>query len=303
MSTTEDQLAGAFQANRPHLVRVAYATLGSIAEAEDVVQEAWLRLRRTAEDVEVRDLRAWLTTVVARLALDALGSARVRREQYIGPWLPEPVIEQIAAEDPPERVALDESVALALLIVLERLSPAERTAFLLHDVFGMTFAEAGEVIGRSPAAARQLAARARRHVADGRPRFPPTRKEQNDLLMAFTRACSEGDLDGLIDLLHPDVVWRSDGGGNAVAARRPQHGAPKVARGMIALARRPARSGYAASVNGSPGLVMRDADGLLTVIGLTIDAGSIVAIDVIRNPDKLAAVPEPPAPEPAAPGA
>jgi RNA polymerase sigma-70 factor (ECF subfamily) len=293
MSTDQDQLAGAFQANRAHLVRVAYATLGSIAEAEDVVQEAWLRLRRTTEEVEVRDLRAWLTTVVARLALDALGSARARREQYVGPWLPEPVIEQIGVEDPSERVTLDESVGLALLIVLERLSPAERTAFLLHDVFGMTFAEAGEVLHRSAAATRQLAARARRHVADGRPRFPPTREAQNDILVAFTRACSEGDLDSLIELLHPDVVWRSDGGGNVIAARRPQRGAPKVARGMIALARRPARSGYAASVNGSPGLVMRDADGFLTVVALTIDDGSIVAIDVLRNPDKLAAVPEP----------
>ena len=298
MSIAQDQLAAAFESNRPHLVRVAYATLGSIAEAEDVVQEAWLRLRRTAEEVEVRDLRAWLTTVVARLALDALGSARARRETYVGPWLPEPVIEPIAAEDPAERVALDESVELALLIVLERLSPAERTAFLLHDVFGMTFAEAGEVLGRSAAATRQLAARARRHVTDGRPRFPPTPTEQNDILIAFTRACSEGDLDGLLEMLDEDVVWRSDGGGNAIAARRAQHGAPKVARGMIALARRPARSGYAAHVNGSPGLVMRDADGFLTVIALTIDAGSIVAIDVIRNPDKLTAVPEPAVPEP-----
>ena len=297
MNIAQDQLADAFEANRPHLVRVAYATLGSIAEAEDVVQEAWLRLRRATDETEVRDLRAWLTTVVARLALDALGSARARREQYVGPWLPEPVIEQIAAEDPSDRVTLDESVALALLIVLERLSPAERSAFLLHDVFGMTFAEAGEVLGRSAAAARQLATRARRHVADGRPRFPPTREEQNEILIAFTQACSQGDLGGLVELLHPDVVWRSDGGGNAIAARRPQHGAPKVARGMIALARRPARAGYAASVNGSPGLVMRDADGFLTVIALTIDAGSIVAIDVIRNPEKLGAVPEPAVPE------
>jgi RNA polymerase sigma-70 factor (ECF subfamily) len=293
VTVAQDQLAAAFDAQRGRLIRIAYATLGSLAEAEDVVQEAWLRLQRLPEDLELRDLRAWLTTVVARVALDTLASARVRREQYIGPWLPEPIVEQIAEDDPLDRVTLDESVALALMIVLERLSPGERSAFLLHDVFGLSFQEAGEILGRTPAAARQLAARARRHVADGRPRFPPTRAQQREIVAAFARACGEGDLDALISLLHPDVVWRSDGGGKAIASRRPQRGAAKVAGGMLALARRPPRSGYEASVNGSPGLVLRDADGLLSVIALTIDAGSIVAIDVIRNPDKLAAVPEP----------
>jgi RNA polymerase sigma-70 factor, ECF subfamily len=297
----ENDLAEAFEHHRSHLFRVAYATLGSVSDAEDVVQDAWLRLQRVKRHEEIRDLRAWLTTTVARLALDVLGSARARREQYVGPWLPEPLVSDFdpAAEDPADRVTLDESVALALLVVLERLTPPERAAFLLHDVFRMTFEEIAEVVGRSPAATRQLAARARHHIDDGRPRFPPTRAQQLEIATAFALACSEGDLEQLIGLLHPDVVWRTDGGGQVLASRRPQHGASKVARGILALARRkPAPTGKLADINGSPGIVLRDADGLVTVIALTVDAGSIVAIDVLRNPDKLAAVRSPPSEHP-----
>jgi RNA polymerase sigma-70 factor, ECF subfamily len=143
-----DALAQAFEALRPRLVRVAYATVGPVAEAEDCVQEAWLRLRRVGDPAEIRDLGAWLTTTVSRLALDALGRAQARRERYVGPWLPEPLVEDIAAEDPADRVTLDESVSMALLVVLERLTPAERTSFLLHDVFGLPFAEIAGVVGR-----------------------------------------------------------------------------------------------------------------------------------------------------------
>lgn len=294
MTGTEDSLAADFQSHRPHLLRVAYATLGSIAEAEDVVQDAWLRLERAGgPGAGVHDLRAWLTTVVGRLALDALGSARARRERYVGQWLPEPIVEPIAAADPADRVTLDESIALALMIALERLSPAERTAFLLHDVFGLSFAEVGEAVGRTPAATRQLAVRARAHLEQGRPRFPPSREQQLALVAAFAQACSDGDLRALAALMHPDVVWRTDGGGRAIASRRPQHGAGKVARGMLALARRPPQGGYLANVNGAPGLVLRDADGVLTVIALTIDGEAIVAIDVLRNPEKLGSVPAP----------
>jgi RNA polymerase sigma-70 factor (ECF subfamily) len=287
-----DALAQAFAAQRPRLVRVAYATVGSVAEAEDCVQEAWLRLRRVADPAEIRDLGAWLTTTVSRLALDALGRAQARRERYVGPWLPEPLVEGMAAGDPADRVTLDESVSMALLVVLERLTPAERTSFLLHDVFGLPFAEIADVVGRSPAAVRQLAARARQHVADGRPRFPPTHAEQRQLVAAFAAACAEGDLERLVTMLDPDVVWRGDGGGK-VAARPGAQGAEQVAAALLALTRRPPRQIVMATVNGAPGLVLRDADGVLSVVSFTVDGGRIAAIDVVRNPDKLTGVREP----------
>jgi RNA polymerase sigma-70 factor (ECF subfamily) len=285
-------LAQAFEAQRPRLVRVAYATVGSVAEAEDCVQEAWLRLRRVGDPAEIRDLGAWLTTTVSRLALDALGRAQARRERYVGPWLPEPLVEGIAAGDPADRVTLDESVSMALLVVLERLTPAERTSFLLHDVFGLPFAEIAGVVGRSPAAVRQLAARARQHVADGRPRFPPTHAEQRELVAAFAAACAEGNLEQLVTMLDPDVVWRGDGGGK-VASRPGARGAEQVAAALLALTRRPPRQIVMATVNGAPGLVLRDADGVLSVVSFTVDGGRIAAIDVVRNPDKLTGVREP----------
>jgi RNA polymerase sigma-70 factor (ECF subfamily) len=281
------ELTAAFEAHRAHLVRVAYGTLGSVAEAEDVVQEAWLRLQRLEDAGAIRDVRAWLTTVVSRLALDALGSARARRERYVGPWLPEPLVEDLTTPDPADRVTLDESVSMALMVVLEQLSPAERTAFLLHDVFDLGFEEVAAVVGRTPQAARQLASRARRHVQDGRPRFPASRDEHVEVVGAFAAACSEGDLDALVALLEPDVVWRSDGGGHVTASRKPQRGAAKVARGMLALARRPPRGAYLAQVNGAPGIVMRDGDGVLTVMAFTVAGARITAIDVMRNPEKL----------------
>ena len=248
---------------------------------------------QAARPGSIRDLGAWLTTTVSRLAYDALGSARARRERYVGPWLPEPLVQSMRAEDPADRVTLDESVSMALLVVLERLSPAERTAFLLHDVFGFGFEEVAVVVGRTPAAVRQLASRARRHVEDGRPRFPPTRAEQQRLVSAFAAACGSGDMQQLVALLDPEVVWRADGGGKVTAARPAASGAHNVARWLLTLARRPPRSLRIASVNGAPGLVMRDADGVLTMIAFTIEAGRITALDVIRNPDELSGVPEP----------
>ena len=287
-----EELARAFQAQRPRLVRLAYATTGSLAEAEDCVQEAWLRLRRVPDPDSIRDLGAWLTTTVSRLALDALGSARARRERYVGPWLPEPLVEDLGGTDPADRVTLDESVSMALLVVLERLSPAERTSFLLHDVFGMSFAEVAGVVGRSPAAVRQLASRARQHVDGGRPRFPPTRAQQEELVTAFAAACAGGDLEGLVALLDPGVVWRADGGGKVTATRRVAHGADEVARWLLSFMRRPPTLVRMASVNGGPGLVVRDGGGVLTVVAFTVDRGRITALDVIRNPDKLTALPK-----------
>ncbi len=287
MSADQSDLARAFEAERPHLLRVAYATLGSLGEAEDCVQEAWLRLRRVPDPAAVRDLRGWLTTTVGRLALDVLGSARARRERYVGPWLPEPLVEPLAAEDPAERVTLDESVSMALLVMLERLSPAERTAFLLHDVFGLPFEQVAGVVGRTPAAVRQLASRARRHVESGRPRFPPTAAEQRELVEAFAAACGQGDLERLVGLLDPAVVWRADGGGRVQARYPVETGAPEVARLLLAFTSRPPRELRIATFNGSPGLVLRDADGVLSVVAFSFDQGRITALDVVRNPDKL----------------
>jgi RNA polymerase sigma-70 factor (ECF subfamily) len=243
-----EELAEAFEAQRPRLVRLAYATTGSLAEAEDCVQEAWLRLRRVADPGSIRDLGAWLTTTVSRLALDALGSARARRERYVGPWLPEPLVEDLSGTDPADRVTLDESVSMALLVVLERLSPAERTSFLLHDVFGMSFAEVAAVVGRSPAAVRQLASRARQHVDGGRPRFPPTRAQQEELLTAFAVACAGGDLECLSPCSIP--AWC---GAPTAAARSPRPaGSPAVRTRWRAgccpsCAGRPPWSGWPAS--------------------------------------------------------
>ncbi len=298
-----DPFTRVFEAHRGRLLRVAYTTLGSLNEAEDCVQEAWLRLRRVENPGAIADLGAWLTTTVSRLALDALGSARARRERYAGPWLPEPLVENAHADNPADRVTLDESVSMALLVVLERLSPAERTSFVLHEVFGFPFEEVAAVVGRSPAAVRQLASRAREHVRRGRPRFPPTAAEQRELVAAFAAACQQGDLERLLSLLDPGVVWRADGGGKVPAAHPVERGARQVARVLLGFARRPPRSLGVATVNGAPGLVLRDADGVLTVLAVTVDAGRIVSVDAIRNPDKLTAVPEPGAipPHPALP--
>lgn len=322
-SADAEQLARAFEAQRPYLRRLAYGTLGSFAEADDVVQEAWLRLQRAGAE-EIRDLRAWLTTVVGRLALDALGSARHRRERYVGPWLPEPAVEGVGgarttteglgavgqpvagaqgsaadARDPADRVTLDEQVTTALLVVLERLSPAERTAFVLHDVFGLGFGEVAEVVGRSPAAVRQLAARARRHVDAGTPRYPATREQHAEIVTAFAVAWQAGDVDALLGVLDPDVVLTSDGGGIVNAARKPVVGRDRVSRALAGFSRTSAargaeQRGALADVNGLPGIVLSDGD-VMSVISCTIDDGRIVAIDIVRNPQKLTHVALPPA--------
>jgi RNA polymerase sigma-70 factor, ECF subfamily len=283
-------LADDFQALRPRLLRLAYSQLGSLAEAEDVVQEAWLRLQRSDRST-IADLQAWLTTVVSRLGLDALGSARARREQYVGPWLPDPLLDTPAADaDPADRVTLDESVSLALLFVLERLSPAERTAFILHDVFAFSFEEIATVVGRTPQATRQLASRARRHVAEARPRQPGTPEQQARLVRAFAAAAGDGDIDGLLGVLDPEVVLRSDGGGRAKAARKPLVGADRVSRAVTALARTSLRDVELSfvDVNGLPGLLVSErASGSISVVAFTVDGGQITSIHVQRNPDKL----------------
>jgi RNA polymerase sigma-70 factor (ECF subfamily) len=292
-TTPGERTAGEFERLRPYLLRVAYSHLGSLGEAEDVVQEAWLRLVGV-DRAEIRDLRAWLTTVVGRLALDALSSARARRERYVGPWLPEPVIDApVRGLDPAGRVELDESVSMALLIVLESLSPAERSAFLLHDVFGYSFDEVARVVGRTPAATRQLAARGRRAVEARRPRYPAAPDEQREVVDAFRAATETGDIASLLELLDPAVTFRSDGGGLVISARRVFTGADRVARIFTRMAHH--FSGrYRLSpivVNGTPGLLL-DTSGSPSVIAFTLDAGRIAAIDIIRNPEKLNTLPD-----------
>jgi RNA polymerase sigma-70 factor (ECF subfamily) len=282
-----EDLATEFEALRPQLTRVAYGILGSVAEAEDVVQEAWLRLGRT-DRAEIEDLRAWLTTVVGRIALDALGSARRRRESYVGEWLPEPLVEEYGAEENP---TLDESVSTALMVVLERLSPAERTAFLLHDVFDLPFEKVAAVVGRSPAAVRQLAARARGHVESGKPRFPADSDEEARIVAAFATAWQEGDHEALLGLLDPDAILRGDGGGRVPTVGKALLGADRIARALAAFARAADRRGEeprgrGARGHGAAGLVVHDRYST-SVVSLTIDGGRITAVDIVRNPDKL----------------
>ena len=272
--------AAAFDALRPTLLRVAYRMLGSIADAEDVVQEAWLRWT-AADRAAVRVPEAFLRRVVTRLCLDQLKSARARRETYVGPWLPDPVVEPEPAED----------VTLPLLLALERLSPLERAAFLLHDVFDESFETIAESLGRDPAACRQLAARARDHVRAERPRFPVERGHGMAIAEAFFAASRGGDIAALGAMLADDVTLHSDGGGKRPAAGRVMRGLSEVTRSFAAIARllrgRQGSLLRMAYVNGLPGFVTREADGLLQTTALLIDDGKIRAVYVMRNPDKL----------------
>jgi RNA polymerase sigma-70 factor, ECF subfamily len=275
--------AETFDPQRPRLVRIAYRMLGSVADAEDVVQEAFLRWH-AADREAVREPAAYLTRVVTRLCLDQLKSARARRETYIGPWLPEPVVE-------PADEAIDEDVTLPLLMALERLSPLERAAFLLHDMFGIDFNEVAETIGRDPAACRQLATRARAHVRSSRPRFPLPRERGLEIAAAFFAASRNGDMAGLRSMLAADVVVHTDGGGRKPAALRPLAGIEDAMKLHTALARSFAQHGSRlvryAVVNGLPGFVTIEAGDTLQTTALQIDNGRIVGIYVMRNPDKL----------------
>ncbi|MFF8816352.1 RNA polymerase sigma factor SigJ [Streptomyces pactum] len=289
-----------FETHRSRLWAVAYRITGSVADADDAVQEAWLRWQSLPDDV-ADEPRAYLTTIVSRICYDQLNSARSRRETYIGPWLPEPVLDgagRVAlghgddAPSPEDRVTLDESVGMALLTVLERLTPAERTAFVLHDVFAVPFPEIAEVVGRTPDAVRQLASRARRHVRAEAPRRSVDKGEHRRAVDAFLHAVTGGDFEGLLKVLDPHVVWRSDGGGKVRAARRPVFGQDKVARMAHAISRRfePERMRLSPrEVNGAPGLVFVDHVGRqVGVLAFTVgEGGRITEIDVVVNPDKL----------------
>lgn len=280
METQPSAAAEAFDPLRPRLIRVAYRMLGSVADAEDIVQDAFIRWLG-ADRAVIREPEAFLRTTVTRLCLDYLKSARHRRETYIGPWLPDPVLDEDEGED----------ITLPLMLALERLSPLERAAFLLHDVFGAAFEEVAATIGRDAAACRQLAARARAHVREARPRFAVERQRGLAIAQAFFEASRSGDMAALGAMLASDVALHSDGGGKRSAVIRPIFGSRLVLQLHKALAVRFRKQGSqlvgACFINGLPGFVTREADGELQTTALEIEDERIVAIYVMRNPDKM----------------
>lgn len=286
--TRDEELAAAFVAARPRLIGVAYAVLGSYSEAEDVVSDTWLRLVGADKQSRIRDVDAWTTVAVARAALDAYRSARVRREQYVGPWLPEPLLESGPGADPAERVTLDDRVSFAMLVVLESLSPAERTSWVLHDLFGMPFTDVAAAVGRRPDAVRRLAARARAHLREHAPRVDVDTDEHSRAVTSFLAAAGGGDLAALLAVLDPDVTLTSDGGGRVTAARRPVHGAERVARFVLGITSKPADEEVrVVTVNGRSGIALFRGDTLSGVVSLSVEGGRITRIDFVRAPDKL----------------
>jgi RNA polymerase sigma-70 factor (ECF subfamily) len=290
-----DETLDAVLGERRHLMSLAFRMLGTVAEAEDAVQETYARWYRMtpAEQDAIEIPRAWLTRVAGRVCLDVLDSARVRRERYVGPWLPEPVpsdafaMAGAPASDPLDRVSLDESVSTALLLVLEAMTPAERVAFVLHDVFALPFEEVAEIVGRTPAACRQLATSARRRVQDSRGREVP-RAEHDRVVLAFAAAAQGGDLGALVSVLDPDVVLRSDGGGNVSAARRPVLGADNVARFLLGtLTKRPDVEILPQETDDGLGFVMWDEGRIFGVVTLRVAGGRISDVWMMVNPEKL----------------
>ncbi|MFB9690723.1 RNA polymerase sigma factor SigJ [Amycolatopsis plumensis] len=274
---------------RRQLTGLAYRLLGSMSDAEDVVQEAYGRWYALSEPQReaIASPGAWLTTVAGRICLDQLGSARVRRERYVGAWLPEPLPGEAAAlADPADRVTLDESITMAFLVVLESMTPAERVAFVLHDVFGYPFAEVASVLGRSPAASRQLASSARRRVRAAR--APAPAKGSAAVVRAFKRAWEAGDIERLVGILDPEATVVADGGGLVSAARRPIEGGERVAQYAVDLAGRiPALTLEETTVNGQPGLVALRDGGVVAVMAFEVAGESVRRIWAVRNPEKL----------------
>jgi RNA polymerase sigma-70 factor (ECF subfamily) len=283
MDDGDEWLAGRFGEHRPHLRAVALRMLGSSGEADDAVQEAWLRLSRSHVD-DIEDLKAWLTTVVGRISLDALRARRRRGEEPLGLHLPEPVVDRTGGTDPEHEALLADSVGLALLVVLETLTPPERLAFVLHDVFGVPFDGIAEVVGRSPQAARQLASRARRRVR-GAPAPERDLAGERRVVTAFLAASQDGDFDAIVEVLDPDVVLRVD--------REIPPGAPRHLRGADAVAARavdfsgPARSARPVVVDGAVGAVLAPGGRPFAVMRFGVEDGRIVSIDVVADPERL----------------
>jgi RNA polymerase sigma-70 factor (ECF subfamily) len=293
MIANDESFTEAWSNHHGFLLDIAYRLLGSYSEAEDVVQEAFTRLLRTDLD-PIEDMRAWLVVVVSRLCLDQLRSARIRREAYIGPWFPEPLIQpDEAAADPADAVTLDESVRMALLIVLERLSPAERVVFVLHDVFAFPFEKLAEMVGRSPAACRQLASRARRRVKEeaGSVRFTVDPEEQRRVIDAFIAACASGAIEDLLPLLDASVMGWADIGELLPAVSRPSVGREQVSQGIMRFLS--ATSGarlMAHDVNGEPGIIALRNGEVFAVLALSVKDGLITRLYTVVDPRKLAQV-------------
>ncbi len=273
-----------FQRHRPHLEAVAYRMLGSVSEAEDALQEAWLRLSRSRQET-IHNPRAWLTTIVGRVCIDMLRARRSRREDYVGAWVPEPIVEEVDEQaDPEQQMLMADTVGLALLVVLETLTPTERVVYVLHDMFALPFAEIGEIVDRSPEAARQLASRARRRIRGAIPQPDADLARQREVVDAFLQASRAGDFDALLAVLDPDVVLRAGGGGEL---QQERNGAADVARTMATFGPRFATLCHPATVNGQAGLVIETRHGPAGAAGFTVTGGLITTIDLTLDPDKL----------------
>jgi RNA polymerase sigma-70 factor, ECF subfamily len=282
MSTLND-----FNHHRPLLFSIAYRMLGTVTDAEDMVQETFLRWQQTASET-VRSAKTYLATIITRLCIDHLRSARVQREQYVGTWLPEPILTQ-QSDNSTDLMELADSLSIAFLAVLERLSPIERAVFLLRDVFEYDYDEIGQIVGKSPTNCRQILRRAKQHVADQRPRFPVSQPQQEQITAQFLGASTKGDLQALLLLFAKDVTFLSDGGGQVVAALKPIQGAMKVARMLLAV-----RSKWLLNpvsrlvkINGQPGIIHHVEGNIYSVMTLEIADGCIQSIYSVRNPDKL----------------
>ena len=290
---TRSEVADAYLDLRPLLFSIAYRMLGSVSEAEDLVQEAFMRYQRAlADGTTIESPKAWLSAVVTRAAIDQLRSARVRRETYVGEWLPEPLItDDRGGGDPAELADQLDTLSMSFLVLLERLTPVERAIFLLHDVFDYDYAEVGRIVHRTAATCRQHAVRARRVVADNRPRFDASEAERDVLVSRFLAAAGRGDLQALIDALAEDVIVQGDGGGKVPQWSAPIVGAPNVARLFAGLGRQNRRLGATLEphrVNGQPGVVFRGPrGGVMSVMSFEVVDGRIAAIRSIVNPDKL----------------
>jgi RNA polymerase sigma-70 factor (TIGR02957 family) len=281
---------------RPLMFSIAYRMTGSISDGEDIVQEAFLRLTRALRDgAQVTSPKAYLAAVTTRLAISHLRSARVRREAYVGTWLPEPIVEgglgPATAPDPAERAEMSDSLSMAFLVLLESLTPTERAVFLLHEVFSYDYTEIAEITGKSEPNCRQIFVRARHHIDEGKSRFETSREQRDEVARRFFDAIDGGDLNSLLNLLAPDVVMVGDGGGKAPAVREPTHGADRVGRFLLGLFRRVRKEGIygvPALVNGQPGAVAYDAQGrVVSVFALDIADGLVQAVRSVVNPDKL----------------
>jgi len=282
---TDDQLAREFAEHRAVLVGAAYRVVGSVSDAEDVVQEAWLRWSAIEHD-DIRDVRAYLIRITTRLALNRLREQKARREQYVGPWLPEPLATD--EDDPAAAAELADSVSMAMLVVLETLSPLERATFVLREVFDLPYDEIADTLGRSEAAVRQLAHRARSHVHARQPRHHVDKASHDELTMRFMQAAGSGDFDQVVALLAPDAVLISDGGGKKRAALRPIQGAEKIARWLFAvIADNPGFEIRMGTLNGEVAYIAYDGDEPDTVAFLEVSDGLISDLYLIRNPDKL----------------